>query len=129
MAVLGSIDLANLSVGTEVDVVGSGFTPDSPANIYECSFTPGGPVNGADGLPFDCLYIQEAQTLLTDSGGGFSGNAVIGSFFQGYFPGQFSPPPSACATGAGHVAGTCAIVVEDAAGDQARVTIGVSDSS
>ncbi|HXR55109.1 MAG TPA: neocarzinostatin apoprotein domain-containing protein [Acidimicrobiales bacterium] len=106
LAVLGNIDISNLAGGTEVVVTGSGFTPNSPAIIFECNFTPSPAVPTAV-LQGDCMGVQEAAQLTTDPAGEVTGNAVIGTF-----PGPGLP----------------AIVVRDAAGDQAQAPIGLSGS-
>jgi hypothetical protein len=83
-----------------------GFTPNSPAIIFECNFTASLAVPAAV-LEGDCMGVQEAAQLTTDAAGEVTGNAVIGTF-----PGPGLP----------------AIVVRDAAGDQAQVPIGLSGS-
>jgi hypothetical protein len=121
VAVSGSIDLSNLAGGTEVVVTGSGFTPRSPAVIYECNLAPGRAVPLTSGVPGNCVIVQEVASLTTDGSGAVTANAVIVA--SNFSPDPGVPPVTVCSP---H--GSCAIVVVDAAGDQALVPIGISDS-
>jgi hypothetical protein len=126
VALTGTIDVSNLPGGTELVVTGSGFTPDSPAIILECALAPGQPVDASNGLPSSCLVIQEVPSLITDESGEVTANAVIAASNVSPTPGV--PPASVCPLrNPGPT--TCAVVVLDAAGDQAQVPIGLSDSS
>jgi hypothetical protein len=104
LALLGPIDVAQLTQGTGVVVTGSGFTPDSPADILECNFDPSTGLS-ASMLEGDCVEIQEAPVLLTDGAGEVTDDAVIVTF---------------------GAPGSPTIVVRDAAGDQAVVPIGLA---
>jgi hypothetical protein len=106
LALLGTIDVANLAQGTGVVVTGTGFTPYSPTVIFECNFDPS-PSLSASMLEGDCAEVQQAAVLSTDEAGEVTDDAVIVTF-----PGPGSPT----------------IVVRDAAGDQAVVPIGLSNS-
>lgn len=120
MALSGTIDPSNLVAGTEVVVPGSGFTPNPPATILECSPGPS-PIGPPTSVVTTCIYVQQSP-LVTDGSGEITGNAVIYSFSDTFGPN--APAGFSCPAGGG-----CAIVVSDAAGEVARVPIGLSGAS
>lgn len=130
-----------LSNGEDVTVNGTGFTADSPWLALECNLTPGEPTGaqGAPNLPIGC---DQSSAVPTGAGEGLGGPASLTSYVtdpsgamsttlviaEGNLGGSkqsstYPCPPSPANVAAG---GACAVLVEDAAGEQARFTIGLT---
>jgi len=123
LALEGALDQAAIPSGTEVVVDASGFTPDSPALVEECPYVPGVVTDPFSGLPIDCSVISDSFPNVTDEAGNLTTNATVESYTDyadsvtGASPCSGAPPAAP---------GTCDIVVVDAAGDVAKVPIGVT---
>ncbi|HEY1466494.1 MAG TPA: neocarzinostatin apoprotein domain-containing protein [Acidimicrobiales bacterium] len=139
---------SGLATGDQVQVGGTGFTPGSPWFTIECNLTPGEPVGGnaAPNLPIGCGSATAVPkppavfsggpypypgppnfptTSVTDSSGAMSTTVGIaeGNIGSSMASAAYPCPPSPANVTAG---GSCAVLVEDGAGDQAAATLGIT---
>ncbi|HXA34412.1 MAG TPA: hypothetical protein VNV87_19335, partial [Acidimicrobiales bacterium] len=139
-----------LASGDQVQVGGAGFTPGSPWLAIECNLTPGEPVGGnaAANLPISCspgtavpnlglgfssgpvpgpgpVMPSFPTTSVTDGSGAMSTTVGIaeGNIGGTMASAAYPCPPSPANVTAG---GSCAVLVEDGAGNQAAATLGIT---
>lgn len=132
---------SGLSDDDVVTVHGAGFTPDSPWLAIECNLTPGEPA-GAEGAPNLPIGCDDAAAVPSSAGEGLGGPMFPTSYVtdpsgemnttleiaEGNIGGDkqssaYPCPPSPANLAAG---GSCAVLVEDAAGEQARFTVAIT---
>jgi hypothetical protein len=136
---IAAVPSTNLSSGEMVQVTGAGFTPDSPWLAIECNVTPGEP--SGDGstpnLPIGCrqtatqspvpvpLGADGSGIVVTDATGAMQTSlAVIAGNLGGSAQSAAYPcPPTPANLAAG---GSCVVLVEDGAGDQASATLAIT---
>jgi hypothetical protein len=139
---------SGLATGDQVQVGGAGFTPGSPWFTIECNLTPGEPVGGnaAANLPIGCGAGTAVPSLtpvfsggpfpypgvpnfpttsVTDGSGAMSTTVGIaeGNIGGTTASAAYPCPPSPANVTAG---GSCAVLVEDGAGNQAASTLGIT---
>jgi hypothetical protein len=146
-----AVPATNLSSGEVVQLTGSGFTPDSPWLAVECNVTPGEPPGEGlePNLPVGCRETTTSTTTaptvpttvttppplplggdvptitLTDSSGALqtSFSVIEGNLGGTPQSAAYPCPPSPANLAAG---GSCVVLVEDGAGDQASATLAIT---
>jgi hypothetical protein len=136
---LTAVPSTNLSSGEMVAVTGAGFTPDSPWLAIECNVTPGEP--SGDGstpnLPIGCqqsatqspvpvlLEADTSASAVTDDTGALQTSLAVaeGNLGGSSQSAAYPCPPTAANLAAG---GSCVVLVEDGAGDQASATLAIT---
>lgn len=129
---------SGLSSGSQVSVSGTGFTPDSPWVALECNVTPGEPSgpSGETNLPIGCDQADAVPgsqgaistsplTSVTDSSGAMGTMLTIaeGNIGGSQQSAPYPCPPSPANLSAG---GTCVVIVEDGAADQASAPMTIT---
>jgi hypothetical protein len=132
------VPATNLSSGDAVQVSGSGFTPDSPWLAVECNLTPGEPsgTGSTPNLPIGCtqasvvpqpvgLIGAAASSTVTDASGAMQTSLHIS---EGNLGGSAQSAPYPCPPSSANLAagGSCAVLVEDGADDQASATVAIT---
>jgi hypothetical protein len=148
-----AVPASNLSSGETVHVTGSGFTPDSPWLAAECNVTPGEPPGEdiAPNLPIGCREATTSTTtpappttpptiatpppglegggnpsiVVTDSTGAMQTSVSVA---EGNLGGTTLSAAYPCPATAANVAagGSCVVLVEDGAGDQASAPLTIT---
>jgi hypothetical protein len=139
------VPATGLSSGDIVQVTGSGFTPGSPWLAIECNVTPGAPPGEGNtpNLPIGCAQATAVPALttlvelvstvtgdnfptaVTDASGAMHTSFQIaeGNIGGSVQSAAYPCPPTAANVAAG---GSCTVVVEDGAGNQATAPITIT---
>jgi hypothetical protein len=122
-----------------VQMTGAGFTPDSPWLAIECNVTPGEPSGdeSTPNLPIGCrqtatqsptpvpLGADTSGSTVTDATGAMQTSLAVaeGNLGGSSQSAAYPCPPTAANLAAG---GSCVVLVEDGAGDQASAALAIT---